>query len=60
MSEGTSRELTIVNQKGKQVEFNPTDFPIGDRTSNGSFVLDEKQGGEIIAVLEAPVPKIEE
>ncbi|MDA3974556.1 DNA topoisomerase IV subunit A [Enterococcus thailandicus] len=60
MSEGISRELTIVNQKGKQVEFNPTDFPIGDRTSNGSFVLDEKQGGEIIAVLEAPVPKIEE
>ena len=32
----------------------PTDYPIGDRTSNGSFAVDEKKGGEVIKVIEPP------
>jgi topoisomerase-4 subunit A len=50
--EGTSKELTLINQKGQQVSIDPTDFSIGDRTSNGSFAMNEKDGGEVIEVIE--------
>ncbi len=43
MSEGRSKEITLMNQKGQQITIDPTDFPIGDRTSNGSFAMDEKK-----------------
>lgn len=43
MSEGRSKEITLMNQKGQQLTIDPTDFPIGDRTSNGSFAMDEKK-----------------
>lgn len=52
MSEGNAKERTLVNQKGQELVINPTDYPIGDRTSNGSFVLDEKKGGEVIQVID--------
>ncbi|MFV0559735.1 MAG: DNA topoisomerase IV subunit A [Enterococcus sp.] len=58
MGNGNSQELILTNQKGQQVEFNPVDYPIGDRTSNGSFALDEKQGGEVIEVRGVAEPKI--
>ena len=54
MSEGRSKEITLMNQKGQQLTIDPTDFPIGDRTSNGSFAMDEKKGGEVIEVIDAP------
>ncbi|MGM0124441.1 DNA topoisomerase IV, A subunit [Enterococcus sp. AZ194] len=50
MGEGDDQPLLLVNQKGQQLEINPKQSPISDRMSNGSFVLDEKQGGEIMAV----------
>lgn len=50
--EGTSKELTLINQKGQQATIDPTDFSIGDRTSNGSFAMNEKDGGEVIEVIE--------
>ncbi|MGG5358697.1 MULTISPECIES: DNA topoisomerase IV subunit A [unclassified Enterococcus] len=52
MSEGISKELTLINQKGQQAAIDPTDFSIGDRTSNGSFAMNEKEGGEVIEVIE--------
>ncbi|WP_165005901.1 MULTISPECIES: DNA topoisomerase IV subunit A [unclassified Enterococcus] len=54
MSEGRSKEITLINQKGQQLTIDPTDYPISDRTSNGSFALDEKKGGEVIEVIDAP------
>ena len=54
MSEGRSKEIILMNQKGQQITIDPTDFPIGDRTSNGSFAMDEKKGGEVIEVIDAP------
>lgn len=43
-------ELVVMNQKGEVKEFIATQFPIGDRTSNGSFIMDEKTGGTIVSV----------
>lgn len=42
--------LVLQNQKGEQQEIIPKTYPIGDRTSNGSFAMDEKNGGELISV----------
>ncbi|MEY8444855.1 DNA topoisomerase IV subunit A [Enterococcus ratti] len=60
MSEGNAKERTIINQKGQELIINPTDYPIGDRTSNGSFVIDEKKGGEVIRVIDSPKVMSEE
>lgn len=54
MSEGKSKEMTVINQKGQELVIDPTDYPIGDRTSNGSFAMDEKSGGEVIKVIDSP------
>ncbi|EMF0037557.1 DNA topoisomerase IV subunit A [Enterococcus hirae] len=54
MSEGNAKEIMIINQKGQELMIDPTDYPIGDRTSNGSFAVDEKKGGEVIKVIEPP------
>ncbi|MBF8807865.1 MAG: DNA topoisomerase IV subunit A [Enterococcus lacertideformus] len=59
MSEGTAKERIIINQKGQELFINPTDYPIGDRMSNGSFVVDEKKGGEVICVIDVPEIVIE-
>lgn len=50
MGEGSQANLRIQNQKGQEVVISTKDYPIADRTSNGSFVLDEKQGGEVNTV----------
>ncbi|OTP12113.1 DNA topoisomerase IV, A subunit [Enterococcus sp. 10A9_DIV0425] len=60
MSEGRTKEITLMNQKGDQLTIDPTDYPIGDRTTNGSFVLDEKKGGEIQMVIESPQMELDE
>lgn len=60
MSEGKSKEMTVINQKGQELVINPTDYPIGDRTSNGSFAMDEKSGGEVIKVIDSPEISIDE
>lgn len=54
MSEGNAKQIMIINQKGQELMIDPTDYPIGDRTSNGSFAVDEKKGGEVIKVIEPP------
>lgn len=59
MGSGENRQLIVQNQKGQQVEINTNDYPVSDRTSNGSFVMDEKQGGTIIEVQEIKDPAIE-
>ena len=60
MSEGKSKEMTVINQKGQELVIDPTDYPIGDRTSNGSFAMDEKSGGEVIKVIDSPEISIDE
>ena len=60
MSEGKSKEMTVINQKGQELVIDPTDYPIGDRTSNGSFAMDEKSGGEVIKEIDSPEISIDE
>lgn len=60
MSEGHAKTMTLINQKGQELPIDPTDYPIGDRTSNGSFVLDEKKGGEVQMVIDSPIMDIKE
>lgn len=60
MSEGHAKMMTLINQKGQELPIDPTDYPIGDRTSNGSFVLDEKKGGEVQMVIDSPTMDIKE
>src|SRR5699024_10730951 len=50
MGDGEDQELLLTNEKGDQLEIKTNDSPINDRTSNGSFVMDEKQGGRVIKV----------
>ena len=38
-------ELLVITDLGKQFPVNTTDFPVGDRYSNGSFILDSKNDG---------------
>lgn len=51
MGMGEQQEIQIQNQKGEKKTIQVDDYPINDRTSNGSFVLDEKQGGQINRVI---------
>ncbi len=64
MSESSPLELLVTTQNGKQYNLDSEKYPINDRTSNGSFMLDEKQDGEILEVHEMHTaelePKIEE
>lgn len=60
MSEGHAKTMTLINQKGQELPIDPTDYPIGDRTSNGSFILDEKKGGEVQMVIDSPTMDIKE
>ncbi len=63
MSESSSLELLVTTQSGKQYTIDSQTYPINDRTSNGSFILDEKQDGEILEVHEmhtAELPEKEE
>lgn len=62
MGPGEDRMLLLQNQKGQLREVATNQVPIGERTSNGSFVLDEKEGGTVISVheiIEPGLPKEE-
>lgn len=52
MAESSPLELLVTTQTGKQFTIESEKYPINDRTSNGSFMLDEKQDGEILEVHE--------
>ncbi|MFV0557204.1 MAG: DNA topoisomerase IV subunit A [Enterococcus sp.] len=52
MGQGDNVQLLLQNQQGQQLEIESQTYPISDRTSNGSFALDEKQGGTVITVQE--------
>ncbi|MHC5268009.1 DNA topoisomerase IV subunit A [Enterococcus sp. LJL98] len=53
MGDGEVQEYTLQNEKGEQVVIATKDYPIADRTSNGSFVMDEKKGGKVYQVTRA-------
>ena len=42
--------LQVINQKGDQLEVMAIHYPITDRQSNGSFILNEKDGGLVTQV----------
>ncbi|MDN6362357.1 MAG: DNA topoisomerase IV subunit A, partial [Tetragenococcus koreensis] len=52
IGDGQEKTLILTNEKGQQVEIQSNHYPISDRTSNGSFALDEKQGGKVLQVQE--------
>ncbi|WP_086313064.1 DNA topoisomerase IV, A subunit [Enterococcus sp. 7F3_DIV0205] len=59
MSESSPLELLVTTQNGKQYTIDSEKYPINDRTSNGSFMLDEKQDGEILEVHEMHTAELE-
>ncbi|KPG69438.1 DNA topoisomerase IV subunit A [Enterococcus sp. RIT-PI-f] len=58
MGPGEHTTLQITNQKGQTVEIETEQIPINDRTSNGSFVTDEKNGGQVYDVRAVISPEI--
>ncbi len=58
MGPGEHTMLQITNQKGQTVEIDTEQIPINDRTSNGSFVTDEKNGGQVYDVRAVISPEI--
>ncbi|MGG5340792.1 DNA topoisomerase IV, A subunit [Enterococcus sp. AZ020] len=60
MSESSTLELLVTTQSGKQYTIDSQTYPINDRTSNGSFMLDEKQDGEILEVHEMHTAELPE
>ncbi|MDN6409736.1 MAG: DNA topoisomerase (ATP-hydrolyzing) subunit A, partial [Tetragenococcus halophilus] len=52
MGDGQEKTLLLTNEKGQQVAIESNQYPISDRTSNGSFAIDEKQGGKVLEVKE--------
>ncbi|MDK4450341.1 DNA topoisomerase IV subunit A [Enterococcus casseliflavus] len=60
MSSGENQQLLVTNQKGQSFEVITNQIPINDRTSNGSFIMDEKTGGQIYEVKTLISPAIAE
>ena len=58
MGNGEGQEIVLQNQKGEEKHLETNTVPINDRTSNGSFVLDEKQGGPVLSVIKMVDPAI--
>ena len=50
MGEGQEQTYQMQNQKGEVYELHPTEFPIGDRMSNGSMMMNETDGGDVTSV----------
>lgn len=42
-------DIQVITEKGKIKSFSSDDYPISDRTSNGSFLTDEKTVGLVVA-----------
>jgi topoisomerase-4 subunit A len=53
-------ELVVTSQKGTTTEVNISTVPIGERTSNGSFIMDEKVEGQVLSVWQKIGPVIQE
>ena len=60
MGSGENQQLLVTNQKGQPFEVITNQIPINDRTSNGSFIMDEKTGGQIYEVKTQISPAIAE
>lgn len=60
MGSGENQQLLVTNQKGQSFEVITNQIPINDRTSNGSFIMDEKTGGQIYEVKTLISPAIAE
>ena len=60
MGSGENQSLILTTQKGQMIEIETNQIPINDRTSNGSFVTDEKSGGLIHEVARVIDPAIQE
>lgn len=60
MGNGGNQQLLVTNQKGQAFEVITNQIPINDRTSNGSFIMDEKTGGQIYEVKTQISPAIAE
>lgn len=60
MGSGENQQLLVTNQKGQSFEVITNQIPINDRTSNGSFIMDEKTGGQIYEVKTQITPAIAE
>ena len=60
MGSGENQQLLVTNQKGQSFEVITNQIPINDRTSNGSFIMDEKKGGQIYEVKTQISPAIAE
>lgn len=60
MGSGENQQLLVNNQKGQSFEVITNQIPINDRTSNGSFIMDEKTGGQIYEVKTKISPAIAE
>lgn len=44
----TDNEIILSTTKGNNISFNPKDYAVSDRYSNGSFILDEETDGQPI------------
>ncbi|MFB8624590.1 DNA topoisomerase IV subunit A [Enterococcus casseliflavus] len=60
MGNGENQQLLVTNQKGQAFEVITNQIPINDRISNGSFIMDEKTGGQIYEVKTQISPAIAE
>lgn len=50
MGECHDQTYYMQNQKGEVYKLHPAEFPISDRTSNGSMLMNETEGGDVISV----------
>lgn len=56
-AQNNAQFFTIISGKGQEVTFTPGDLTFSERTSNGSFLLDEKQVGPVMSVLTPAIIK---
>lgn len=48
----------VTSLKGQQIEVNPEELSFSERTSNGSFILDEKKVGGVLTVDKLVLPSL--
>ncbi len=58
MGKSTKLPLKLITEKQKEYSINEEKYPISDRTSNGSFITDEKQDGLLEKVIQCINPQI--
>ncbi len=60
MGKGEGEKMLVTDQKGQEYEVDTLSVPIGDRSSNGSFIYNEKESGGVLEVNAVLDPTIEE